>query len=66
MATFKKRGYKKSLKSQYISASSVFDGKFDESRFKNKYVLIGASAQGLFDLVKTPLIEFKNNENTNI
>ena len=47
--------YKKSLKSQYISASSVFDGKFDDSRFKNKYVLIGASAQGLFDLVKTPL-----------
>ena len=47
--------YKNSLKSQYISASSVFDGKFDESRFKNKYVLIGASAQGLFDLVKTPL-----------
>ena len=47
--------YKKSLKSQYISASSVYDGKFDEARFKDKYVLIGASAQGLFDLVKTPL-----------
>ena len=47
--------FKKSLKSQYISASAVFDGKFDESRFKDKYVLIGASAQGLFDLVKTPL-----------
>ncbi len=47
--------YKKSLKSQYISASSVYEGKFDEKRFKNKYVLIGASAQGLFDLVKTPL-----------
>ena len=47
--------YKKSLKSQYISASSVFDGKFDSVRFKDKYVLIGASAQGLFDLVKTPL-----------
>ncbi len=47
--------YKNSLKSQYISASSVFDGKFSEDRFKNKYVLIGASAQGLFDLVKTPL-----------
>ena len=47
--------YKKSLKSQYISASSVYDGEFDETRFKNKYVLIGASAQGLFDLVKTPL-----------
>jgi len=47
--------YKKSLKSQYISASSVFEGKFDEARFKDKYVLIGASAQGLFDLVKNPL-----------
>jgi len=47
--------YKKSLKSQYISASSVFDGKFDAARFKDKYVLVGASAQGLFDLVKTPL-----------
>ena len=47
--------YKKSLKNQYISASSVYDGKFDEARFKDKYVLIGASAQGLFDLVKTPL-----------
>ena len=47
--------FKKQLKSQYISASSVFDGTFDDERFKNKYVLIGASAQGLFDLVKTPL-----------
>ena len=46
--------YKKSLKNQYISASSVFDGKFDNKLFKDKYVLIGASAQGLFDLVKTP------------
>ena len=44
----------KTKKNQYISASSVFDGKFDESIFKDKYVLIGASAQGLFDLVKTP------------
>ena len=47
--------YKKSLKYQYISASSVFDGDFDKARFENKFVLIGASAQGLFDLVKTPL-----------
>ena len=47
--------YKKSQKQQYISASSVFEGKFDKSRFENKFVLIGASAQGLFDLVKTPL-----------
>tara|TARA_B100000700_G_scaffold110237_1_gene124248 strand:- start:2125 stop:4227 length:2103 start_codon:yes stop_codon:yes gene_type:complete len=47
--------YKKPFKNQYISASKVFDGNFDASFFKNKYVLIGASAQGLFDLVKIPL-----------
>ena len=47
--------YKKSLKSQYISASKVYEGQFENNFFKNKYVLIGASAQGLFDLVKTPL-----------
>jgi len=47
--------YKKSQKNQYISASSVFDGEFEDSKFKDKYVLIGSSAQGLFDLVKNPL-----------
>ena len=47
--------YKQSQKSQYISASSVFEGNFDKERFEDKFVLIGASAQGLFDLVKTPL-----------
>ena len=47
--------YKKPFKNQYISASKVFDGNFDASFFENKYVLIGASAQGLFDLVKIPL-----------
>ena len=47
--------YKKSQKKQYISASDVYEGNFDKSFFQNKYVLIGASAQGLFDLVKTPL-----------
>jgi len=47
--------YKKSSKSQYISASEVYDGNFERNLFNNKYVLIGASAQGLFDLVKTPL-----------
>ena len=47
--------YKNSIKSQYISSSDVYDGKFPENFFKDKYVLIGASAQGLFDLVKTPL-----------
>jgi uncharacterized membrane protein YvlD (DUF360 family) len=47
--------YKESQKQQYISASSVFEGKFDRTRFEDKFVLIGTSAQGLFDLVKNPL-----------
>ena len=47
--------YKKSSKNQYISASDVYEGNFSKEFFKDKYVLIGASAQGLFDLVKTPL-----------
>ena len=47
--------YKKSQKKQYISASDVYEGNFNKEFFENKYVLIGASAQGLFDLVKTPL-----------
>ena len=47
--------YKRSNKDQFISASDVYDGKFQSDFFKDKYVLIGASAQGLFDLVKTPL-----------
>ena len=47
--------YKKSQKKQYISAGDVYDGKFKKNFFENKYVLIGASAQGMFDLVKTPL-----------
>ncbi len=47
--------YKRSDKNQYISAGDVYDGKFQTDFFKDKYVLIGASAQGLFDLVKTPL-----------
>ncbi len=47
--------YKRSDKKQYISAGDVYDGKFQSDFFKDKYVLIGASAQGLFDLVKTPL-----------
>ena len=47
--------YKKSSKNQYISASDVYEGNFNNEFFRDKYVLIGASAQGLFDLVKTPL-----------
>ena len=47
--------YKKSNKDQFISAGDVYDGKFQSDFFTDKYVLIGASAQGLFDLVKIPL-----------
>ena len=50
--------YKKSDKKQYISAEDVYDGKFQSDFFKDKYVLIGASAQGLFDLVKTPPVSY--------
>ena len=38
----------------YISASDVFYNQFDQSRIKDKIVLIGSSAQGIFDLTKTP------------
>ena len=47
--------YKKPDKKQYISSSDVYEGNFTPDFFKDKYVLIGASAQGLFDLVKTPI-----------
>ena len=47
--------YKKPDKKQYISSSDVYEGNFNPDFFKDKYVLIGASAQGLFDLVKTPI-----------
>ena len=47
--------YKKPNKKQYISSSDVYEGNFTPDFFKDKYVLIGASAQGLFDLVKTPI-----------
>ena len=47
--------YKRPDQKQYISASDVYEGKFQSEFFKDKYVLIGASAQGLFDLVKIPL-----------
>ena len=46
--------YNRSINNNFISAEKVFDKKFEESFFKNKYVLIGASAKGLFDTVKIP------------
>jgi CHASE2 domain-containing sensor protein len=41
--------YNRSINNNYISAEKVFDNNFDNNLFKDKYVLIGASAKGLFD-----------------
>jgi CHASE2 domain-containing sensor protein len=46
--------YNRSINNNYISAERVFDNNFDNNLFKDKYVLIGASAKGLFDTVKIP------------
>ena len=46
--------YNRSINSNYISAEKVFEDNFDDEFFKDKYVLIGASAKGLFDTVKIP------------
>ena len=46
--------YNRSINNNYISAEKVFDNNFDNNLFKDKYVLIGASAKGLFDTVKIP------------
>ena len=46
--------YKKFNKQNYISAIDVIEGKINEDRLKDKIVLIGSSAQGLFDFVKIP------------
>lgn len=46
--------YNRSINNNYISAEKVFDNNLDNNFFKDKYVLIGASAKGLFDTVKIP------------
>ena len=46
--------FKKIPKNTYISASDIFENNFDQEILKNKIVLIGSSAQGVFDLVKIP------------
>ena len=46
--------YNRSINNNYISAEKVFGNNFDNNYFKDKYVLIGASAKGLFDTVKIP------------
>ena len=45
--------YKKTNKNQYVSAYDVLEKKFENKIFENKIVLIGSSAQGIFDFVKT-------------
>ncbi|MDC0558013.1 CHASE2 domain-containing protein [Candidatus Pelagibacter ubique] len=46
--------YRKFDDNFYISASDIFYNQFDQNRIKDKIVLIGSSAQGIFDLIKTP------------
>ena len=46
--------FKEFNKENYIPAVDVIEGNINEDRLKNKIVLIGSSAQGLFDFVKIP------------
>ena len=46
--------FKKIPKNTYISASDIYQNNFDQEALKNKIVLIGSSAEGVFDLVKIP------------
>ena len=46
--------YKKFNDDFYISASDIFYNNFNPKNIENKIILIGSSAQGIFDLVKTP------------
>ena len=46
--------FKKINKESYVSASDIYDGNFDKELFKDKIILIGSSAEGVFDLVKIP------------
>ena len=44
--------YKDFKKENYISAIDIINSDFDKKRIENKIILIGSSAQGLFDIVK--------------
>ena len=46
--------FKKIPKNTYISASDIYQNNFDQEVLKDKIVLIGSSAEGVFDLVKIP------------
>ena len=46
--------FKEPNKDQYVSAVDILNNKFDKKKLEGKIVLIGSSAQGLFDFVSIP------------
>ena len=46
--------FKKIPPNTYVSASDIYENNFDQTNLKDKIVLIGSSAEGVFDLVKIP------------
>ena len=46
--------FKKIPANTYVSASDIYENNFDQTNLKDKIVLIGSSAEGVFDLVKIP------------
>jgi len=46
--------YKEFNKENYISAADIIENNFDKKKVENKIILIGSSAQALFDFVKIP------------
>ena len=44
--------YKDFKKDNYISAVDIINNNYDKKRIENQIILIGSSAQGLFDIVK--------------
>ena len=44
--------FKKPMKAQYVSAVDILNNKFDKKKLEGKILLIGSSAQGLFDFVE--------------
>ena len=46
--------YKRFNKENYISATDIVENNFDKKKIENRIILIGSSAQALFDFVKIP------------
>jgi adenylate cyclase len=46
--------FKKFDKENYISATDIIENNFDKKKIENRIILIGSSAQALFDIVKIP------------